>query len=231
MKKILPFLLAIGLFEACSHEPEPNHKVTSTEVKRDTLLVGQKICYMEATTDTNYIFPKIDRYSETDSAALLNIKNAWRRGDTLFVKCDNQEVQLVNNLKEDGDFRAYRFLLYNPEIDYYVIHCSFYEGSGMLLINKKTGKKIETLGIPAVSPGKKFFACGNCDLIARYDVSGIELYEKQGDSYNLLGTREIAEWGPEQMGWKNDTSLLIQGLEQKSDTSHPVRMFRFLYIK
>jgi hypothetical protein len=230
MKKLFPLICSVLLFYSCSSDQKQQPE-TIPPVKYDTLLIGKKVYNVETPKDTNYTFTEIDRYQENDSAALLNNVGAHRRGDSLFLKCDNGETALVNNLKEDGDYVAYRYLLFDPNINHHVIHCSFYEGSGVLIIDKKTGKKTEVLGIPAVAPDKKHFACGNCDLIARYDVSGIELYELKNSTYESMGLREIMNWGPQQMTWKNDTSLVVRGLEQKSDTSEPVRMFKILYIK
>lgn len=229
MKQLFP-LAALLLAFSCSHDEKKSADLPPA-VKFDTILIGKKAYMMETPKDTNYTFNEIDRYQESDSMALADNKEAYRKGDTLFVKCDNGEVKLVNNLKEDGDYVAYRFLTFEPAINHFVIHCSFYEGSGVVIINRINGTRKEVLGIPAVSPDKKHFACGNCDLIARYDVSGLELYELQDSDYKSIGLREITNWGPEQMTWKNDTTLIVKGLEQKSDTSQPVRMFKVLYIK
>jgi hypothetical protein len=186
MKKILPFLLLAAVVTSCSHEPNTQEEVVTPAVKMDTLWIGKKVYNMQDLADTNIVFSQIERYIETDSSALANNNNARRNGDTLILKCENKDVVLVNKSNEDDSYRGYRFLDYNKEIDHYVVHCSYYEGSNVLLVNKKNGEQMEVLGVPAVSPGKKYFACGNCDLIAQYDVSGLELYEFQ----QQVGTRK-----------------------------------------
>jgi hypothetical protein len=231
MKFLYPLLTAF-IFASCNHSETAKKDEAPVQKTRDTLAIGSNIYIIENTTDTNYKFSTLNRYEEADSVALSKNNHVKRHGDTLTLECDNgKTVTLVSHYKEDDSYRGYHFLQLNEDIGFYVLNIAYYEGSAILLVNKKTGEQIETIGPPVVSPNKEFFACGHCDIVAAFDVSGIELYKKENTSYKSIGLREMNNWGQEQMLWKNDTTLFIQGLELKSDTAQPVRIFKNLYIK
>lgn len=231
MKKLF-YLFAALLIVSCSSNEAKKTEEPVPVKKLDTLTIGSTVYYSENPADTNFTFSTINRYQDNDSVALSGTKNARRQGDSLILECDNgKTVTLINNYTEDDSYKGFRFLELNREIDFFVVNILYYEGSAILLVNKKTGKEIQTIGPPVVSPNKQFFACGNCDIIAQFDVSGIELFKKEHTSYKSIGLREISNWGPEQMMWKNDTSLAIQGLELKGENHETVRIFKILYVK
>lgn len=230
MKKLFP-LLTLFIYSSCSNpQPEKKTEEVVPVEKLDTLAIGNKIYLIKDLTDTNYTFSPVSRYAENDSLVLLNNKDVERHGDTLLFKCDKgKTVSLVNNLNEE-EYTVYRFLELNKDINFYVVHCSYFEGSGIKLINRKSAKQIDAIGPPVVSPNKEFFACGNCDLIAQFDVSGIELYKKANSSHESIGLREISNWGPEEMMWKNDSTLIIRGLQIKNSGEEPVKVYKSLFV-
>jgi hypothetical protein len=233
MKKIIPFLFLFSLL-SCTNEKE-NLPVTESQVavSLDTLIIGNKVYCTQSLIDTNYNFSEIIVPHDTDNVTIQKHADiVSRSADSLFLKCDNGKViKLVNNKSQDDNYKLFNFVNLNTEIDYYVINCLYVESMNFLLVNKKNGHPIETFGYPVTSPDKNYFVCGNCDLIANFDVNGISIYKKNKNNYELIGTRELTNWGPTQMLWKNDTTLIIKGDKLKTDNTTTETIYKALFIK
>jgi len=231
MKKIIPFLFTLILF-SCSDKKE-SIPVAEPVPKFDTLVVGKQTYFMQNLSDTNYIFPPVIMRLDSDFTQIAGYSNlAQRTGDSLFLKCDNgKTVQLINNLSQDDNYIQFCFIELNKDIEHYLVSCLRVESSNYILVNKKNGNRIEAIGPPVTSPDKNFFVCGHSDLVAQFNLNGIEIYKKNKNSYHLLGVRELANWGPEQMMWKNDSSLMIKANLLKADNTTQENVYKILFIK
>ena len=225
MKKILAFLFT-ALFVSCS---ENTPKVSKEEIKNaeiifDTLTIGKKVYQMQDLQDTNFVFEKFDSYDPSDSAYIAKNKDVVSRtGDTLFLKCDNGRIVKIKSNRDEGDYEVYEFKYLNKEINTFVIMCSFYESSSIWLVNKTNGDSLETVGFPIVSPNKKQFICANTDLEAGFSGNGIELFGYDNKTIASKGFRELFNWGPEKVTWKNDTTLIVVVMER--DGENGLRQF------
>jgi len=233
MKKIIPFLFSFFFFACSDHaEKEKATNLPEIAVQLDTLVIGANTYYTQNLTDTNFSFPSVNLSGVNDSVTIAAHNDLVRRAqDSLSFKCDNGKIiKLVNNRGEEN-FSVFDFIGLNTEIDYYLVRHSLIEGRNFILINKKSGNPIETIGLPVVSPQKNYFACGNCDLSAAFDLNGIEIFKAGNSSYKSIGLRELTNWGPEQMTWKNDTTLIIRGLESSNDEMQNHKVYKAIFVK
>lgn len=231
MKKILAFLF-MALFVSCS-ENTPETTVTETvKPPMDTLAIGAQVYQMEVLKDSNFIFEEFDLFNPTDSLYIEKNKDLVSRNiDTLYLKCDNGEMVMLKNNRSDGDdmiFFDFKYL--EKDLNAYIISCSLYESYNVWIINKQNADTLITINYPKVSPDKKKFICANLDLVAGFTTNGIELFKIENNKYILNGLRELSNWGPEEVMWKNDTTFVIKALETKSDGRHAYS-YKALYIK
>lgn len=231
MKKILVIAIT-ALFISCSeNKPEvAKEEIKTAQIVFDTLTIGNKVYNMQNLADTNFIFEKFDLYDPSDSAYIEKNKEfVSRKGDTLFLKCDNGRIVKLKSNRDEGDFEMYEFKYFNKDINAFAVLCSFYESSSVWLFNKANGDSIETIGYPVVSPNKKQFVCYNIDLEAAFTLNGLELFEYTNGTYVRKGLREINEWGPERVKWKDDTTLIVRALSGYGD---PAKIaIKAIYIK
>ncbi|MBA2613323.1 MAG: hypothetical protein H0U95_15245 [Bacteroidetes bacterium] len=231
MKKniaLLSFTLLIG----CSGNKDETPKEQIAEVKLDTLVIGNSIYKTQDLADTNYTFPDLIAPADTDNVNIINFKeHVSRSADSLFLSCDNgKTIKLVNNRAQDDGYVLFNFMDLNKDINYYVITRLRVESRDFILVNKKNGEPLETIAYPIASPNNKYFVCGNCDLIAAFETNGLAVYKKNKNNYELAALRELADWGPDKLMWKNDTTLIVRALKKLTDeTTTP--FYKALYIK
>ncbi len=233
MKKIIPFLFCIHLLSCSEQKKDEAVPETVLPPAYDTLTIGTKTYFTQNLTDTNYTFRDLEMPLDSDENAVKKLADLVRRDkDSLFLKCDNgKTIKLVSNRSENDNYKLFNFIALDKDIDHYVISCLYVESRDVLLVNKKNGNPLETIGYPVASPDKNYFASGNCDLVAAFDINGISLYKKSRSNYELLGIRELTKWGPVQLVWKNDTSLIIKGNQFKADGESLETMHKVLLIK
>lgn len=231
MKNKILFILIVFAF-SCSEEKIEKAIEVIAQPKFDTLAIGAKVYNMENLSDTNFTFNKFEYPDESDSISIEKNKDlASRVGDTLFLKCDNgKTVKLKNNVTDGDDLTAFNFKYIDKEINAYVVFCYYYESYAVWLINKHSADTLITISYPVVSPDKKQFVCANIDLEAGFTCNGLQLFKNENNVYVLNGLRELTDWGPEKVMWKNDTTLIINGSKMDGKGGY-TSFYKALYVK
>jgi len=231
MNKHLAIAFTVLLTNCSENRSEAvKEEIKTNLVALDTFAIGNKIYAMQDLTDTNVVFERFNYYDASDSAYIEKHKEfVSRTGDTLFLKCDNGKVIKLKSNRDDGDYEVYDFKYINKDLNAFVLLCSFYEAADVWLVNKTNGDTLKTIGYPVVSPNKKQFVCYNIDLEAAFSLNGFELFDNTNGNYKRKGLREINEWGPERVKWKDDTTLIVRALSGYGD---PTKIsVKALYIK
>ncbi len=134
-----------------------------------------------------------------------------RRGDSLIIKTTNgRNVYLVTRQSDNDDLAIYDFIQDMPDINQWLVLGSYWESYGYLLIDKTSGDTTDLYGMPVVSPDKKHIITFNQDLEAGFTFNGLQLLEMQDGKPVLIGSKELYYWGPDNVTWKNDHTLLVQ---------------------
>ena len=209
------------LFFALGCQETPKTEIIATS---DTLVIGGKIYEMETISETAYLAIHTD---EEDTSEKRNIKldanMVYRNGDTLFLKkTDGAYMQLINNFAEyDDSFAVYSYRYYLDDLGYYVVYAGFWEWYNYLIINQATGKITHACGPPVVSPDLNYIMSCNEDLLAGFTFNGFELYTVEKDSLRLTGTKELTDWGPENIKWiRNDEILVKQNIFDTTEENY-----------
>jgi len=133
-----------------------------------------------------------------------------RTSRTLWLRPSHTKpVALVSIPAEDERNVAYEYVADIPAIRQWLVAVRLYEGGYYLLIDKRTGRRTRVWSPPAVAPDGQHFVCGNSDVLARYEPSGIQLWAVEENGLRRLWERQT-EWGCTQPRWLDSKTILFE---------------------
>ena len=138
-----------------------------------------------------------------------DLRIALERGDS---------VVFTDSLPDDaaGVWFSYRGLL--PSVGYHLIEVQYYEGGRYLLVNRRTGWRGSSNGVPVISPDSARLAAGNVDLEAEYSPTTLQIWSVSVDSlilefdHDFVASPITADsvWGPRNLEWRDSTELRVE---------------------
>jgi hypothetical protein len=159
------------------------------------------------------------------------VGKAKRNGNDLLLSLSNGQTKVLkNNTKEDEDYEVYQFLMLDAN-GYYIVAVFYFESYAYLLINPLNGGTTRTIGYPVFSPDKKQYAAGNYDMVAAFTFNGIDFLSVTKDSIYSNVTMDFITWGPEELKWKNDSTLYIKQKSQIGEELKEENNFAALRIR
>lgn len=217
MKTILR-ILPVVLLAACTGTQNDQHNGDSVvkQPPADTLYIGGKLYELDSISEATFnavasTAPPISK-SENEVIPASDTAMVKRADSVLTFKTPGGVVRLVSNTTTENvfdEYVSYRFVASLPEINQWFVDAYLHEGYYGLLIDQRTGKKTEIWSRPHISPDKKHFATCSADLEAGFVVNGFQVFENTTDGPKLLLKRELADWAPDDLRWKNDSTLYI----------------------
>lgn len=197
-------------------------RLSAEDINRDGEMVDSMVFHigkyefeLEASSKEDFESVKESFVSvDTSEAKRINPYSSFvmRKGDTLLFK-SNQSIltTVVNNPNQDSDeFSSYEFLKDMPEINQWLLKAFYYESYGFLFIDKTTGARIDLYGMPAVSPNFQYIVTFNQDLEAGFTFNGFQLFEIKDATLQLIESKELYSWGPDNVKWKDANTLLVE---------------------
>lgn len=118
-------------------------------------------------------------------------------------------IKLTTNPAEDESNITYEYIASLPTIKQWLVAVRLYEGGYYLLIDQRTGRRTRVWSPPAIAPDGQHFVCGNSDVLARYEPSGLQLWAMDGGKPHLLWERQT-EWGCTQPRWLDNKTILFE---------------------
>jgi hypothetical protein len=156
---------------------------------------------------------------------------AKRTGNDLMLILSNGQTKVLkNNTKEDDDYEVYQFLTLDAN-GYYIVAVFYFESYAYLLINPVNGSATRTIGYPVVSPDKKQYVAGNYDMVAAFTFNGIDFLSITKDSVFSNVMIDFMTWGPEELKWKDDSTLYIKQKSQIGEELKEENNFAALRIR
>ena len=221
--KLNIFLILVFVM-ACN--PKKNGNSNISKINQDTLLINNIVYSLDSIgeKDFNTIATGNSKDTFSENEIIDDTNNVSRDSLILTFHLKNgADSILVNDTTENySKYVSYYYLESSKYIDYWLVRVQFYEGGGYLLINKEKGNKIFIWSKPVFSPDKKHFVCYSCDLEAGYISNGFQLFEVKNKEVLLLWSKEINEWGPSEIRWKNDSTIYIKKLKMDfNDSKNP----------
>jgi hypothetical protein len=169
-------------------------KKSDFELKIDSTLKEIDNAHRWSIKKEKILIKKYDSLVRKDSIGLhLKIKGKWK----------------LIELHPEADEIEHTFDNYFVDENLFFIRTQWGEGNGYTLINKKTGKKYNTLGEPYFSKNKEFIVSTNVDLVAEYTETGFDFFKKVDENLLFLGTYKSINWGPQwAKGISNNTFIV-----------------------
>lgn len=195
----------------------------------DTVTIGGRLFSWSAIDKSEFdAIPEM----QPDTSEAVNISRApgrvARSGDSLIFSLENGGQKVLLNNPEDNDNMAlYTFLGFMPELQHWVVFNSGYEWSSYELINARNGEQISTLGIPQLSPDKKYFITANADLVAQFNTNGFELFENRKEGLVPIQHYMPETWGPIKIKWKNADTFYAEISEVNKQMEETIRHVKF----
>ncbi len=183
----------------------------SAAVVIDTVTIGNQL--YNITSSTAAEFRQVPEFPADTSEAVNILKDSMRvrrAGDSLVLTLANgRQKVMVNNNNDNEEYTQYTYQAYLPAIEHWVVFNAGYEWHSYELIDSRNGEMTRTIGFPELSPDKKYFICSNTDLMAAFTLNGFQLFQlTPGLNPVLLQERELVNWGPATIKWKDATTLV-----------------------
>ncbi|SNC77516.1 hypothetical protein SAMN06265337_4101 [Hymenobacter gelipurpurascens] len=119
------------------------------------------------------------------------------------------EVRLLNNPVGNEQHVAYEYVTSLPEIKQWLVSVHLYEGGYYMLVDQRNGRRTQLMAPPVISPDGRHFVCGNSDVLAHFEPSGLQLWSAEGSNLRLLWERQT-EWGCTNPRWLDNKTILFE---------------------
>ncbi len=154
-----------------------------------------------------------------------------RKEKELTLQLSNgKTVVLKNNSSEDDNYEVFQFVSFDKN-GYFIVAAYYMESYAYLLINATNGKTMSTIGYPVFSPDKKQYVAGNYDMIAAFTFNGIDFMTTTKDSIYSDARIDFATWGPEEVKWKDDSTLYVKQKSQLGEAPKEENNFAAIRIR
>lgn len=149
-----------------------------------------------------------------DAPAIAVAGKVRRAGLHLFLQAANgAQVTVTDDTTATPEACRYRYWGAAKQLHQWVLDAGFWEGSGVALIDQRTGQRTNTWGQPIASPGGRFFLAASADLRAEYNPNGLQLYQLTAAGPRLLWQRQFGYWEPREVRWLDNHTVLIYQAE------------------
>jgi hypothetical protein len=140
-----------------------------------------------------------------------------RKGANLILTLDNgQTAVLKNNQSTDDTYEVYQFVTLDERKNY-IAAVYYYESFGYVLVNGTNGHITRTIGYPVLSPDRQQYIAANYDMVAAYTYNGLDMLSIGKDSVYSDALIDFGMWGPEEIKWKDDSTLYVKQKSQLED--------------
>ena len=152
-----------------------------------------------------------------------------RRADRLLLTLTRgRTLTLTNNITDPDEEKhvIYRFRGPLDNSDFWVLDVTQWESGFVLLINKHTGRRTRLWGRPVLAPDGTHLVTSNSDMEARYSPNGLQVWSLESGIPLLRWHRVVNTWGPEEVRWLNNKTLIIR--QYYPDSTPQIKYARLL---
>lgn len=158
--------------------------------------------------------PLLPHPDTTDSPALAAQQRVRRsRFRLLFTLNNEQQAVVQDDTSATDEATTHCYWGELPEAHQWVVFVGQWEGSHVLLVDQRTGQQTPVWGQPVVSPNKKYLLAYSLDMEAGYNPNGLQLFRVTATGLTRVWALPIAQWGPLEVRWLSNQSVLIKQQE------------------
>jgi hypothetical protein len=200
--KSINLIFAVFLFISCN---QTRTSVSDNVYHKDSLIVDGKKYYLDSISESLYNQVKNEISTDNPDTNLLIVNS-----DSIIIKANNKTIVFKNDSTDGDNMAFYEFKSYIPEPGYIYIEGSHWEWTSDCYVNIKNGSETNFWNNPTMSPNKKMIIAYSYDLVAGFMPNGIQLYRIDSDTIIQIFETEITNWGPDEIKWESDTSIVIK---------------------
>lgn len=106
-----------------------------------------------------------------------------------------------------------------PAAHQWVVRAWYWESDGTVLVDQRTGRRVEVLGNPAASPDGRFVLLTSPGLGGGDQPNAVSLVQIDADGPRLLWQREPTAWEPETARWASPGLAVLRLRHANADGS------------
>jgi hypothetical protein len=157
---------------------------------------------------------------------LVSAGRAYRDSVGLHLRLRDGTFQLfADDTSEGGNAVRYSFQAYVPDLGYYLVHQTYYEGTAEGLVNERSGRMTTLEGLPVFSPSRMRVVTAMPYSSQVTPPSSITVYRIDSIDVSQEWSQPVSTWAPSAPAWLSDTLIRLQRQYTDSfsgDVSSPV---------
>jgi hypothetical protein len=220
------FISLILLFFSCKSNSVDSKTKSSNEVVSDSipkietpmieLIKGDTIDTLMSENKIYYVTQISDDYYDKANDKSLKTYKYPKDQEKIRINSDSIVIYAIDTTlvfrNEEGEENIADFTFKGliPQTQFAIIDGMFWEWTESYLVGINNGQVYSIFNAPAISPDLKFIVSYNADLVAMMMSNGLQILKYENDSISIDFELEFYDWGPEEVKWENDSSLLIK---------------------
>jgi len=196
----------------------------------DTLAVadslGHRVGILQLRPSTQAAFEKLpagplptrpsdqENQSNVSDAPLPPDGRVQRRGELLILHPAQGPAVTLQPVPSpdgpEGHDNAYYYWGSLPLVHQWVVDVVTDEGTVVLLIDQRTGRRTSLLGAPSVSPDGHYLLSVCEDMTSGGTPTNLSLYRCGSGAPQLLWSRDLTDWGPRAARWRDAHHVALQ---------------------
>jgi len=234
MRKLLVLPLAF-LLASCSGDQKPagsdsaNRPAADTlRPAADTLVIAGKTFRLDSISESEFNKAPAAVMLSFDDGKTKDMQNVQiEPGKLVFTtKSGKTETLSSDTAMNMETYTVYSYAGNLESISQWQVDVSIHEGFYCVLVDQQDGTKTELWGRPIVAPDGKHFIAPSFDIEAGFVVNGFQVFTMDDGKPRLLWKRELVSWGPEEMRWLDENTVVIKKTSMAGDMGEPRSVYR-----
>lgn len=171
----------------------------------DSIAYEGRYFYMDSISESVF-----NAAPKSDLKEWLETSKPIEKDDMLQLKADKRQFEVINN---DEEFRGFirRFMInYYEGKPFAHIKVAYIEGGTDYFFDMRTSEAVKLWGDPVFSVDSNRIVAYCADLMAGYSTNGFQVFRFGPKRLEPLIIAELTEWGPEEIRWESNESILIK---------------------
>jgi hypothetical protein len=200
--RIAPLVLI--LLAGC-HAEQAGKKIA----KYDSILIGQKICYLEYISKAYFDSVDCPAFQAGDTLPYDSTVVRKEKSGLRIYLANGKNIFLRNDSSEGDSMAIYKYGLTYQKIHAVLVQVFRWDWSSFLLISLQEGRQCEMWAAPLFSPDMKYLICYSASLSGE-SANGVQLFHYSDGTGELVFEKNIEQWEPSEIKWASGSTLLIR---------------------
>jgi len=195
--------------------------------KNDVTKTSPKLSAISSFSIEPISMEEFDRVPPTPNAADIT-ESTWflsdETGVTIFATAE--DVHFWHNDEIGEDYALYSFEGFFGNGQFALVEGIHLEWTTHTLVNLETAERNSFWGKPVFSKNGALVISYSFDPIAGFMPNGFQLFSLKNGTFSLLLQHEFEEWGPYEMRWESDSTLVTKRVSYNNDYEEEIDFIR-----